>query len=208
MANLVLPVAGAPLTAEIVEEVTRKLPDATWKTEVTISKVSRDAAGRMRIEANINSPDGDATLAVQIMDRAEGFMALLIPAENAGGRLNFPKQDPSAPGNIAFFGGPLIEVPGTKSVKSEPIGKQIIEGIAFQGDRTTTTSDGQPSLVGVEEHWMNRELGLIGLMKSSGPNEQTSAKLRNIRRVDPDPSLFRIPPDYDVRDLKDTAPPH
>jgi len=79
-------------------------------------------------------------------------------------------------------------------VKTEAIGKQTIEGIEFEGDRTTTTSDEQPSLVGVEEHWMNRELGLIGLLKSSGPDEQNTAKLRNVHHGAPDPRSLKSHP--------------
>jgi hypothetical protein len=203
----VLPVSGVPLSAETIEERTTKLPDGTTKTEVLTSKAFRDAAGRMRIEMNIDGPNGERTPMVQIIDRAAGFMAILVPEEEMAARIQFPKQDPSSPGGIAFLGGPLIMVPGTKSFKTESIGKQTIDGIEYEGERTTATSDEQPSLVGVEERWESRELGLIGLTKSSGPDEQATAKIRNLDRSVPDPALFQIPPDYFIRELREDDPP-
>jgi hypothetical protein len=206
-ATLVLPVAGAPLSAEVIEERSMKLADGTSKTEVITSKVFRDAAGRLRTESNQNGANGESKLIVTVMDRSGGFMAVLVPSEKMGGRFQFPKQDTSVRGGFAFFGNPLILVPGKKSFKSESLGKQTIDGIEYEGDRTTTTSDEQPSLVGVEERWMNGELGLIGLTKSSGPNEQSTAKIRSMDRHAPDPALFEIPSDYVIQDLKDDLPP-
>ncbi len=58
--TMVLPVAGAPLSVEIVEERTTKLPDGTSKTEVLTSKVYRDGAGRMRIEMEVPGDSGES----------------------------------------------------------------------------------------------------------------------------------------------------
>lgn len=196
---LVMPRAGVPLSAEIVEERITKLPDGTTKTETLTSKVYRDADSRMRIETSIPGPNGESTPAVQIIDPADGFMAILIPIEKMAARFRFPKQDPSKLG-VARMGNPLIRVPGKKSFKSENIGKQTIDGIEYEGGRTTTTSEEQPALVGVEEEWGNRELGLTGLMKSSGPDGQSTGKLQKVDRSTPDPALFKIPADYYIRD--------
>jgi hypothetical protein len=48
-----------------------------------------------------------------------------------------------------------------------------------------------------------RELGLLGLIKSSGPEGQITAKIRKVDRSAPDPELFKIPPDYFIRELKE-----
>jgi hypothetical protein len=118
-ALLVLPVSGPPLSAETVEERTTKLPDGTSKTTVTTSKVFRDADGRMRIEMNIDGPE--SVPIVQIMDRLDGFMAILIPQQRMAARFQFPKQDPSAQVGLAFVGGPLIMVPGSlRILESRP----------------------------------------------------------------------------------------
>lgn len=204
-ANLVLPVAGAPLAAEITEERTTKLPDGTSKTTILTSKVFRAADGRTRTEST-DGPDGESKQIVTIMDRANGFMALLVPSQNFAGRFQFPKQDISMPGVLAVLGGPLITFPGPKTTKSEDLGKQTIDGIEYHGSRTITTSDEQPSLVGTYEFWYARDLGLIALTKSSGPDEQTTAKLHILDRNPPDLELFKIPTNYYVQEIKDDAP--
>jgi hypothetical protein len=66
----------------------------------------------------------------------------------------------------------------------------------------TTTSDDQPSLVAVFEHWMSRELGLIGLQKYSGPDAKNTSRIEKIDRTPPDPALFVIPADYSIRELE------
>ena len=205
-ATLVLPGSGAPLSAETVEERTTKLPDGTSKTDVLTSKVFRDADGRMRMEMNIEGPNRESAPMIQILDRPDGFMAILVPEQRMAARFEFPKSG-DAGFAVSFLGDPLIRVPGKKSVKTEKLGTQTIDGIEYEGERTTTTSDEQPSLVGVEERWEARELGLFGLMKSSGPDQQSTAKLTNVKRSAPDPNLFKIPPDYVVREMQMDGPP-
>jgi hypothetical protein len=151
---LVLPVPGAPLSAEVVEEHTTKLADGTSKTEVNVSKVDRDAAGRLRSEHQL-----DDQRIVTIANQPDGFIVLLVPAEKTGGRLSFP-NDKKAGIGFSFPGNPLISVAGKKSTKTEDLGKQIIDGIEFEGHRTTIMMEDQPSVVGVNEDWENRDLGL------------------------------------------------
>jgi hypothetical protein len=202
--TLVLPVPGTALSAEVVEERVTKASDGTSKTELTTSKVFRDEAGRVREERDLDNPTSKI---IVIMDRPDGFMALLVPSQRIGGRFPLPKKDFSGGYSIAFLGDPLIRVPGEKEVKSESLGKQTIDGIEYEGERTTTTSKGQPSLVGIEERWFARDLGLFALMKSAGPDEQSTAKLTKVDRRAPDPALFQIPADYVIQDLKDDPQP-
>jgi hypothetical protein len=54
----------------------------------------------------------------------------------------------------------------------------------------------------VDERWISKDLGLIGLAKSSGRNGERTARIQNVERKQPDPVLFVIPLDYTIRDLK------
>jgi len=205
-AAMVLPVLGFPLSVEIVEERTTKLPDGTSKTEVLTSKAYRDSIGRLRTEMDMLDPSGESAHVVQIFNQADGFMAILSPAEKSGGRLLFSKKQQSE-GRFGFTTiGPRITAPGKKTTKTESLGKQTIEGIEFEGTRTTTTVDDQPSLIGIYDEWAAGALGLFGLIKSSGPELEITAKIRNLDRHDPDPALFTPPPDYDIRDLNPADP--
>ena len=191
---------------EIVEERTTKLPDGTSKTEVLTSKVYRDGAGRMRTETEVIGDSGESTVIAIIFNKPDGFMAMLVPAEKGGGRFLFSKKQQSEAGYGFTTIEPLIKVPGKKTSKSESLGKQTIEGVEFEGTRTTTTMADQPSIVGVQDHWAARDLGLFGLEKSSGPELESTAKIRNLDRREPDPALFAPPPDYNIRDLNPDDP--
>jgi hypothetical protein len=200
--TLVLPVPAAALSVETVEERTTQLPDGTSKTGVKIGKVFRDASGRMRVETSIDGPSGDSTAMVQIVDGVAGFMAILMPQQQMAGRFEFPKQDLAHIG-FGFTSGPPLRNQGKMTRKTEGLGKQTIEGIEFEGQRTTYTWDDQPSVVATEDRWSAKELGLFGLVKYSGPDRQTTTKIRNLVRSAPDPGVFKIPSDYFVQDLKD-----
>jgi hypothetical protein len=205
-AAMVFPVAGAPLSVEIVEERTTKLANGTSKTEVLTSKIYRDGAGRMRTETEVAGANGESMVIVSLLNRPDGFMAILVPAEKGGGRLPLSKKQQSEGGFGFPATGPLITESGKKTSKSESLGKQTIEGIEFKGTRTTTAVDGQPLIVGIEDQWASGELGLCGLMKSSGPDLEITAKIRNLDRHEPDPTLFTPPPDYNIRDLNPHDP--
>jgi len=202
--TLVLPVPGAPLSAEVVEEHTTKLADGTSRTEVNVSKVYRDAAGRLRDEHKLDGSEGPEEI-VTITNQPDGFLVLLVPSEKTGGRLLFPKDQKAGVG-FSLLGNPLMQALGKKSTKTDDLGKQMIEGIEFEGRRTTITMDEQPSVAGVSEEWQNRDLRVFGLLTATGPDGQTSIKLRNVDRRPPDPALFEIPSDYSIRDLTDDRP--
>ncbi|MEO8050242.1 MAG: hypothetical protein ABI833_07470 [Acidobacteriota bacterium] len=109
-----------------------------------------------------------------------------------------------ASGDFGVSIGPngLSGVPGKHTQKSEDLGRQTIGDIEFQGSRMTTTSDDQPSLVAVDELWISKDLGLIGLVSHLGPDGKFTARIQNPHRMAPDPVLFTIPSDYKIRDLE------
>ena len=93
-------------------------------------------------------------------------------------------------------------LPGEKINNTQSLGTQTIEDHEFEGHRTTTTMDGEPPVVGMQEYWSSQELGLIGLMSSSSPDEESTVRMQRLDRTEPDPGLFVIPSDYSVVDLK------
>lgn len=161
----------------------------------------------MRIETNVGNPDGESMPMAQIADPVNGFMAMLFPSQTIAARFEFPKQEHGGGiGFSVFRAGALASVPGKKTRKLEDLGEQIIDGIEYQGGRTTITSDEQPSLVVLDEEWTSKELGMIGLRNSSGPEGRSEAKLQKINRSAPDPSLFQIPAGYPIHNMKDGDP--
>jgi hypothetical protein len=88
----------------------------------------------------------------------------------------------------------------------EDLGKQMIEGVMAEGNRTTMTwpvgSQGNDRpLVSVSENWFSQELGLVILNKSTDPRSgEHTLKTQNISRSEPDAMLFRVPGDYKIVD--------
>jgi len=202
--TLVLPIPGVPLSVETIEESVTKNPDGTSSDEVEKTKVFRDVAGRMRYEMEISDPNDGAVKLIILVDPVDGFMAVLETSTKIAHRLKY--QTTSSGFGISMGGKGLVDVPGTKTNRTEALGKQTIDTIEYEGTRMTTTSDDQPSLVAVSDRWTANELGLIGLVKYSGPDGTITSRIQNIDHMAPDPALFIIPADYHVRDLEFPSP--
>ncbi|MGJ5814714.1 hypothetical protein [Paludibaculum fermentans] len=93
------------------------------------------------------------------------------------------------------------------NVKTEELGKQVVEGVECIGIRTTVTiSAGQigneRALEMVTERWSSPELGFDVLRKHSDPrNGETTYKLTNIVRGEQPRALFEVPADYKLNDF-------
>jgi hypothetical protein len=93
---------------------------------------------------------------------------------------------------------------GDAEVNQEQLGTQMIEGVAAEGTRVTFTIPAgkignERPIVTVNERWYSPELQTIVLTKNSDPRMgETTYRLTNIDRSEPDPSLFQVPADYTV----------
>jgi len=196
---MLLPFPRGPLSIESVTEYVTKNPDGTSTSGIEKMKVYRDAAGRFRSEMEMPDQLGGTLQMIFLADPVEGFIAAIdIPRKIAHRLKGLPG------GGLGISSGPtgLITVPGKKTQKTEKLGTQTIEGVEFEGTRTTTTSDEQPALVAVDESWESKELALIGLVKHTGPDGEMTSRIQNVDRTVPDPALFVIPADYRIRDME------
>jgi|SRR5262245_32346272 len=94
--------------------------------------------------------------------------------------------------------------------KTESLGKEVIEGLEVEHTRTSLTipageiGNVQPIEI-VDETWYSPELQLMVMTKSRDPRfGETTYRLTDIRRSEPDRSLFEVPNDYTIK--KNTAP--
>jgi hypothetical protein len=108
---------------------------------------------------------------------------------------------------------PKIAVPGgtyTMSLSgkghSEPLGKQMMEGVEAEGTRTTfTIPTGQigneREISVISERWYSPELQVVVMTKHSDPRTgENTYRLTNIVRGEPSPTLFQVPSDYKVEE--------
>jgi hypothetical protein len=86
------------------------------------------------------------------------------------------------------------------------LGTQTIEGVPAQGTRITRTipageMGNELQLVITTETWYSPDLKVLVMSKSSDPRMgETTYKLTNLSRSEPDPTLFQIPADYTIKD--------
>jgi hypothetical protein len=91
-------------------------------------------------------------------------------------------------------------------VNKESLGTQTIEGVVAEGTRVTFTIaagkiGNERPIVTVNERWYSPELQTIVMSKNIDPRMgDTTYRLTNIVRSEPDPSLFQVPADYTVSD--------
>jgi hypothetical protein len=95
---------------------------------------------------------------------------------------------------------------GEAEVNKESLGKQTIEGVEAEGTRVTFTIPAgkignERPIVTVNETWYSTELQALVMSKNSDPRMgETTYRLTNINRSEPDPSLFQVPADYTVNE--------
>jgi hypothetical protein len=97
---------------------------------------------------------------------------------------------------------------GTGQRKTESLGTQTIEGVTAEGTRATLTipageiGNTLPIEI-VDETWHSPELQINVMTKHRDPRSgETTYRLTNLSRSEPDRSLFEVPADYTVRDGK------
>jgi hypothetical protein len=102
---------------------------------------------------------------------------------------------------------PRIEA-GQGQKKEESLGTQTIEGVTAEGTRVTFTvpageiGNTLPMEL-VRETWYSPELQLVVMSKHRDPRSgETTYRLTNLTRSEPDHSLFGVPADYNVSEGK------
>lgn len=218
-------VTGAPYSAEEVTEHVQTLADGTHITQPSPKTVFyRDSLGRTRIERTFPLPPGASGAAgpnfIEISDPVSGARYTLDPRSRTARKLSFPSAPPPPPtGTTAIPKPDAVQatipalsptLPDSQQQRPqfsrESLGTQAIDGVLAEGTRTIVTypigavGNDRP-ITTVSETWTSTELKTVVFRKNSDPrNGDTTTRLTNISRVEPDPSLFQIPSDYEIVD--------
>lgn len=132
---------------------------------------------------------------------------------------------PPGKGQVMFYqrtGGPGSDVVFNKMIvnksspdsgepapNSENLGDQTIDGIHATGTRVTTTipagkMGNEKPIVVTSERWYSPELKATISTKHDDPwAGELKTEFKNVNTSEPDPSLFTIPADYKIVDVKD-----
>ena len=201
--------------------ITRKLPGQN-------QKMYRDFAGRTRAERAMfpGSPTGIPNplrdvIVSEIYDSIAGFRYTLDSINHVAHRQKVQPFPPAGAKPPATPVPPTLSAPVQASnagpvpggdgrprptISSESVGTQLINGVQAEGRRTIETipaeaqGNDRPITV-VSETWYSPELKITVLTKRSDPRSgETTVQILNLSRVEPDPFLFTVPPDYSIVD--------
>lgn len=217
-----------PFTAEYVTTSTTLSSAGAPKTIVLREDVARDSQGRIRFEKHgvTRLRDDRKTMTLETADgkqftvTREEFGTLITISDCVSGtfvalqpglRIAQVKEGNGAPAtepikraySVAYIPGPDAKMPPNMSV--EQLGNREIQGISARGVRTTTLGtetdgdwNGKP--IRETELWVSDVLAaqMLKVDKDLRAGSQTTSELIEIKREEPDPTLFNIPKDYEV----------
>ncbi|MBO0722266.1 MAG: hypothetical protein J2P41_15680 [Blastocatellia bacterium] len=128
-----------------------------------------------------------------------------------------PAANPKAPtlNRVVSMGQPVMGniyssvsasgyFPQRNSCKTDSLGKQMIEGVEAEGTQTTCTipegtMGNEKPIEYSQERWFSQELHMYVMTKSSDPRSgESTQRVTNINRDEPDASLFQPPADYTI----------
>jgi hypothetical protein len=214
-------VTAAPYTATATTESTQVLADGNRIVNKTSSFVARDSQGRTRRETDlhrIGTMQVDSPKTVFINDPTKHTQYIFSPGGEATKVVRSEGNWKESPQIIELRGQReqrlkekvIVNVQGahegqqskesSEQVKHEDLGTQTIEGVSAQGKRETVTipagqiGNERPIEI-VTETWFSPELHTMVLRKHSDPRMgDSSYRLTDIKRNEPDAALFQPPP--------------
>jgi hypothetical protein len=209
-------VSGAPYSAIVTSEFQQTLSDGNKIERRTSARVYRDGQGRTRREQTLPtigqySASATPPQVIFINDPVAGVSYILDPNQKTARKIT---GRPGRGGGMPFAGAPGGPGRGGRgpdrsprpNVSTESLGSKNIEGLLVQGtrmDRTVPTGavGNQNPIHVTSERWYSPDLKVNLLVKNSNPLAgQTTTTLSNIRREEPDASLFQVPADYTIQD--------
>ncbi len=221
-------VKGAPYSAEAVTERIQTLSDGNRIVHKNNSQVFRDSAGRIRREqefgvignwVSAETPERH----IFIKDPVAGFHYVLETQNQIArkiklsekGEFRWKEKGASEEGDheasVAPGHGPAIRHRMRMRMKpenerKESLGKQTMEGVEVEGSRTVGTIaageiGNERPIETITEKWYSEELKLYVMTRHIDPRfGETIYRLTNIKRGEPEASLFQVPSNYKIEE--------
>jgi hypothetical protein len=218
-------VTGAPYSAQAVTETTQVLADGNRINRKSTSMMARDSMGRVRREQNLSfvgpwSVEGNNASFISISDPVAGARYTLDAKAKSAVKVTMNAHSEGAfhqkleaelkaarEKEEAALGERRrkVEEPRNTS-KTESLGSKVIEGVQAVGKRSIETI--QAGRMGnerpidiINETWYSPELQMVVMSKHSDPRSgDVVYTLTNIQRAEPDPAMFQVPGDYQLRE--------
>ena len=206
-------VKNAPYSATVTTESTQVLGDGNRIVNKQTDFVARDSQGRTRRELTMHRMGPlkvNAHKTVFIHDPVAQTVFMLNPEKQVAHQMNHGGMDAKQmmkmhekmhvqPADEAQQGDPE-----QAQVTRESLGTQQIEGVSAEGTRVTRTipagaiGNDRPIQITVES-WTSPDLHVLVLQKRNDPRfGETVYRLTNVKRDEPDPTLFQVPSNFKV----------
>lgn len=203
-------VKSVPYSAKVLTERTHVLADGNRIHKTTESVVYRDGEGRVRREITLPAggpmnQSGKERSFIFLRDPGTRSAFILMPDRKIARRLPERMQENAGPRRERFQ-EMRKKMEASGEVKTESLGTKTIAGVPAEGKRMTRTipagkiGNDKPIEI-TNEVWFSKELHAVVLLKRNDPRSgSTTYQLTDIQRKDPDPKLFQVPPDYQIRE--------
>ena len=202
------PVAGVAYSLNYESKIAHKMG---MPRTVDISKIAKDRAElkeKIEKQRSANGAEAGVSVVNEVVIKEGASVAYSASARSGVATGAAPAAVISGvrSGIPMPVGNGVFSWTSDAEVNQEQLGTQAIEGVAAEGTRTTFTiaagkiGNDRP-IVTVNERWYSQELQAVVLSKNSDPRMgETTYRLTNIDRSEPDPSLFQVPADYTVEE--------
>jgi hypothetical protein len=220
-------VKGSPFSAIQTTTHEQTLEDGTIIKSTVELHLWRDTEGRMRAEGKLKSNGTQQGRIVSVWNPLDGTTISWISGNPSAtfatvtrlpesqinrmvGALAAVPPPPSTPGSssrLQQWPAPASQNPDTGNIHTETLPKDNIAGIDVTGTRTTQiiaagTADNDRDITVVSETWASPDLGYTIRQSNYDPRcGRITTELTNIDRVEPDPSLFKMPDGYKVMEI-------
>jgi hypothetical protein len=200
-------VAGAPFTASFSTQTSQTLSDGNHIQRSTTGTLARDSQGRTRRDMTLSAigplaTSGKPKQVSMVNDPVAGTHYILDPDKKIAHQLGPHGGKGHKQGGP---GGPdWVSKQDDANVITTSLGTQTISGVAAEGTRTTRTiptgamGNEKPIVITVER-WYSADLQTVVKTTRSDPfMGDKVTQLTDIKRAEPDASLFQVPADYTV----------
>jgi TonB family protein len=199
-------IPNAPFSATTMMDNVRTLADGTTVTTKTMTTIARDSRGRTHNENRYYlrpSDNGEGRIRdITIFDPEARTRTTLIPATMQATVVVIPP-----PQQRTTLPDQRFEPP------RDDLGESSIDGLSVHGFRQSRTipagEDGNDRAIVIsDEYWYSEELQMNIAVKHTDPRHGTqSVILTQLKREEPDPKMFEIPPGYTVQNQSETQGP-
>jgi TonB family protein len=200
-------IPGASFSARAKFESMQTLADGSTLAHHTFNIIARDSRGRTHNEFRqwndpVTGAEGKLTYAI-LYDPDTRTRTYLYPAGHVARQYVFAASDNSP-------AVPAASNPSEPTIQKEDLGVRRDGDLQLTGTRETKTYPAgsignEQSLTLTTEYWFSPDLQINISVKRTDPRSGVqTVELTDLRRDEPDPSLFELPADYRI--VNETGP--